>query len=71
MLKIIQTKRQPDKFAEQCAKHKYESNVIKWVTTNISSQTGVCLGIHQKTTMTCGNLEEGIQFAFIKQITGE
>jgi hypothetical protein len=35
------TQRQPDKFAEQCDIHKYESNVIKYVMTNISSQIGV------------------------------
>ncbi len=35
------TQRQPDKFAEQCAMHKYESNVIKHVMTDISSQIGV------------------------------
>ena len=35
------TQRQPDKFAEQCAIHKYESNVIKYVMTDISSQIGV------------------------------
>ncbi len=33
--------RQPDKFAEQCAVCKYESNVIKHVMTDISSQVGV------------------------------
>ncbi len=35
------TQRQPDKFTEQCAVHKYESNVIKYVMTDISSQIGV------------------------------
>jgi hypothetical protein len=35
------TQRRPDKFAEQCAIHKYESNIIKYVTTDISSQIGV------------------------------
>ncbi len=35
------TQRQPDKFLEQCAIHKYESNVIKYVMTDISSQIGV------------------------------
>ncbi len=35
------TQRQPDKFAEQCALRKYESNLIKYVMTDISSQTGV------------------------------
>jgi hypothetical protein len=35
------TQRQPDKFAEQCAIRKYESNVIKYVMTDISSQIGV------------------------------
>jgi hypothetical protein len=33
--------RQPDKFAEQCATREYESNVIKYVVTDISSQIGV------------------------------
>ncbi len=31
------TQTQPDKFAEKCAIHKYESNVIKYVMTDISS----------------------------------
>ncbi len=35
------TQRQPDKFAEQRAIREYESNVIKYVMTDISSQTGV------------------------------
>ncbi len=35
------TQRQPDKFAEQCAIGKYESNIIKYVMTDISSQIGV------------------------------
>ncbi len=35
------TQRRPDKFAEQCAIRKYESNVIKYVMTDISSQIGV------------------------------
>ncbi len=29
------TQRQPDKFAEQCAIHEYESNVFKYVMTDI------------------------------------
>ncbi len=33
--------RQPDEFAEQCAIHEYESNVIKYVMTDISCQIGV------------------------------
>ncbi len=32
------TQRRPDKFAEQCAIQEYESNVIKYVMTDISSQ---------------------------------
>jgi hypothetical protein len=35
------TQRGPDKFAEQCASCEYESNVIKYVMTDISSQIGV------------------------------
>ncbi len=35
------TQRQPDKFTEQCAIHEYESNIIKYVMTDISSQIGV------------------------------
>jgi hypothetical protein len=35
------TQRQPDKFAEQCAVRKYESNFIEYVMTDISSQIGV------------------------------
>ncbi len=33
--------RQPDQFADQCAICEYESNVIKYVMTDISSQIGV------------------------------
>ncbi len=35
------TQRQPDKFAEQCALCKYESNLIKYIMTDILSQTGL------------------------------
>ncbi len=35
------TQRQPNKFAEQCALRKYESYVIKYVMTDISSQITV------------------------------
>jgi hypothetical protein len=35
------TQRRPDKFAEQCVIRKVESNVIKYVMTEISSQIGV------------------------------
>ncbi len=35
------TQRRPDKFAEQCAVREYESNVIKYVMTDISSYIGV------------------------------
>jgi hypothetical protein len=35
------TQRGPDKFAEQCAIREYDSNVIKYVMTEISSQIGV------------------------------
>ena len=35
------TQRPSDKFAEQCAIREYESNVIKYVMTDISSQIGV------------------------------
>ncbi len=35
------TQRQPDEFAEQCAICEYESNVIKYVMTDISSHIGV------------------------------
>ncbi len=35
------TQRQPDKFAEQYAICKYESNVIKYVMSDIISQIGV------------------------------
>ena len=64
------TQRQPDKFVEQCDIGQYESNIIKYVMTDISSQIGVST-IPQKPTMKCGNLEEGIQFTFVKQIIGE
>ncbi len=35
------TQRRPDKFAKPCAVHKYKSNVIKYVMTDISIQIGV------------------------------
>ncbi len=35
------TQRWPDEFAEQYAMREYESNVIKYVMTDISSQIGV------------------------------
>ncbi len=35
------TQRRPDIFAEQCAIREYESNVIKYVMTDISCQIGV------------------------------
>ncbi len=35
------TQRQPDKFAKECAIRMYESNIIKYVMTDISSQIGV------------------------------
>jgi hypothetical protein len=35
------TQRRPDKFAKQCAIRKYESNVIKYVMTDLSSHIGV------------------------------
>jgi hypothetical protein len=35
------TQRQPDEFAKQCATRKYKSNDIKYVMTDISSETGV------------------------------
>jgi hypothetical protein len=65
------TQRGPDKFAEQCAIHKNESNVIKYVMTDISSLKLVHQLIPQSPTMKCGNLEEGIQSTFVKQIIGE
>jgi hypothetical protein len=34
-------RKQPDRFAEQCAIRKYESNAIKYVMTDISSHIGV------------------------------
>ncbi len=69
------TQRQPDKFAAQCAIREYESNDIKYVMTDISSQNFqvklVCKVNPQKPTMKYGNLEEGIQSTFAKQIIGE
>ncbi len=35
------TQQQPDNFAEQCAIQEYESNVIKYVLTDLSHQHGV------------------------------
>jgi hypothetical protein len=35
------TQRQLDKFEEQYAIHEYESNIIKYVMTHISSQIGI------------------------------
>ncbi len=64
------TERRPNKFAEQCAIHEYECNIFKYVMNDISSQL-VSQLIHQKTTMKCGNLEEGIQSTFVKQILAE
>ncbi len=64
------THRQPDKFAEQCAIGEYENNVIKYVMSDISSQIGVSTH-SSKPTMKCGNLEEGTQSTFVKQIIGE
>ncbi len=32
--------RRPDKFAEQCAIHEYERNVIKYVMTDMSNSIG-------------------------------
>ncbi len=37
---VEKTQRRPDNFAEQCAICEYESNVIKYVMTDISSQIG-------------------------------
>ncbi len=34
------TQRRPDKFAEQCAIHEYEKNVIKYVMTDMSNSIG-------------------------------
>ena len=34
-------RKQPDRFADQCAIRKYESNAIKYVMTDILSQIGV------------------------------
>ncbi len=66
------TQRQPDTFAEKCAICKYESqsNVIKYVMTDTSSQISVYRH-SSKIILKCGNLEEGLQFTFEKQITGE
>jgi hypothetical protein len=61
------TQRQPDKFAEQGAIREYGSNVIKYVMTHISSQ----IGVSTHSSKICGNLEEGIQSTFVKQIIGE
>jgi hypothetical protein len=35
------TQKQPDKFVEQCAIREYESNLIKYIMTDISSQNGM------------------------------
>ncbi len=64
------TQRQPDKFAEQCVVREYESSVIKYVMTDISSQIGVSTH-SSKTNNECGTLEEGIQSSFVKQIIRE
>ncbi len=37
---VERTQQRPDNFAEQCAIRKYESNVIKYVMTDISHQLG-------------------------------
>ncbi len=62
--------RQPDKFAEQCAIHKYESNVIKYVMTDISSQIGVSTH-SSKTNNEMWESRGSIQYTFVKQIIGE
>ncbi len=64
------TQRRPDKFAEQCAICEYESNVIKYFMTDISSHIGVSTHC-SKPTMKCGNLEEDTQSTFVKQTINE
>jgi hypothetical protein len=44
-------KRQPDKLAEQCAIREYESNFIKCVMTDISSQIGMSTHSSKTNTM--------------------
>ncbi len=64
------TQRQPDKFAEQCAIRKYESNVIKYVLTDISSQIGVSTH-SSKTNNEMWESRGRYIIHFVKQIIGE
>jgi hypothetical protein len=64
------TQRQPDKFAEQCAIRKYESNVIKYDMTDISSH----FGVSTYSSITNNKMWESrgrYTFTFVKQIIGE
>jgi hypothetical protein len=64
------TQRQPDKFAEQCAIRKNESNAIKYVMTDISSQIGV--STHpSKTNNEMWESRGRHTIHFCKTITGE
>jgi hypothetical protein len=64
------TQRQLDKFAEQCAMREYESNVIKYVMTDISSQIGV--STHSaKTNNEMWESRGRYTIHFAKQIIGE
>ncbi len=64
------TQRRPDKFVEQCAIRKYESNVIKYVMTDISSQIGVST-YSSKTNNEMWESRGRYATAFVKQIIGE
>ncbi len=64
------TQRRPDKFAEQCAICEYESNVIKYVMTEISSQIGVSTH-SSKTNNEMWESRGRYTIHFCKQIIGE
>ncbi len=65
------TQRQPDKILQNnvlYASMKAKLSNMLWLTFQVKL---ACQLIPQKPTMKCGNLEEGIQSTFVKQIIGE
>jgi hypothetical protein len=64
------TQRRPDKFAEQCAMHKYKGNVIKYVMTDMSNSIGVsnCPAPRQNEMI---ELQGRFTVHLVQQITGE
>jgi hypothetical protein len=64
------TQRRPDIFSKQCAIWEYESNVIKYVMTDISSQIGVSTH-SSKTNNKMWESRGRLQSTYVKQIIGE